>query len=135
MPQSNAYNIPWIIQLLSQINPKSILDIGVGNGTYGFLCRQYLEIAKRRLRKDEWEIQINGIEIFPEYRNPIWEYFYNDVTLGNILDIAQTISSYDVILLLDVIEHFSKSNGRWLVNELLKKTDYLLISTPRGKYN
>lgn len=121
MPQSNPFNIPWIIQLLSQINPNSILDIGIGNGSYGFLCRQYLDIAKRRLRKEEWKTIVNGIEIFPEYKNPIWDYFYDNVIIGDVLDIVKEIRWYDVILLLDVIEHFSKSNGNWLVNELQKK--------------
>ena len=70
MPQGDVYNIPWVIKLLSKIDPSSILDIGIGNGSYGFLIRQYLDIAKGRLSRDEWELMIDGIEVFPDYKNP-----------------------------------------------------------------
>lgn len=134
MPQSDTYNIPWVIQLLIQINPSSILDIGIGNGSYGFLSRQYLDIARERLSRDKWELIIDGIEVFPNYKNPVWDYFYNNIIIGNILDLVGEIDSYDVILLLDVIEHFSKEDGTWLLEELLKKTDYVIISTPKATY-
>lgn len=135
MPQGDVYNIPWVIKLLSKIDPSSILDIGIGNGSYGFLIRQYLDIAKGRLSRDEWELIIDGIEVFPDYKNPVWDYFYNNIIIGNILDLVGEINNYDVILLLDVIEHFSKDDGTWLLEELLKKTDYVVITTPKGTYH
>lgn len=134
MPQSDVYNIPWVIQLISQINPSSILDIGIGNGCYGFLSRQYLDIGKERLSRDKWELIIDGIEVFPSYQNPVWDYFYDNIIIGNILDLVGEINNYDVILLLDVIEHFSKADGTWLLEELLKKTHYVIISTPKATY-
>jgi hypothetical protein len=134
MPQSDVYNIPWIIQLLNQIEPTSVLDIGIGNGTYGFLVRQSLDIAKGRLKKTDWLIQIDGVEVFEDYKNPIWEYFYDKVAVGNIFDIEGKIVHYDVILLSDVIEHFSKEEGLVLINSLIKKTDFLIISTPKNEY-
>lgn len=134
MPQSDPYNIPWTIQLIKHINPASILDIGVGNGTYGFLLRQYLDITFGRLKKEQWIVTIDGIEIFEEYRNPVWAYFYNKILIGDAYELKDNILKYDVVLLGDVIEHFSKDEGLRLIHTLAEKSRYIVISTPKKYY-
>ena len=44
MPSSQHYHISKIMDLIININPMSILDIGTGFGKYGVLCREYLEL-------------------------------------------------------------------------------------------
>ena len=134
MPMGDYYNIPWIISLVARANPKSILDIGVGDGTYGFLIRQYLDIAAERWDKNEWIVKIDGIEIFENYRNPIWDYFYNQVQVCDVRSIVNDLPRYDVILMADVIEHFSKADGKSLLNNLMGKGKLVIISTPNKPY-
>lgn len=134
MPQSDPFNIPWVIRLIGQIKPKSILDIGIGTGTYGMLCRQYLDIANVGIHKEDWTTKIDGVEIFRDYENPIWPYFYNQVYIGNALDEVRNLEHYDLILLVDVIEHFTKNEGLTLLNLLFMQSNWLIITSPKGKF-
>jgi hypothetical protein len=44
MPTSHKYQIKEIMELMVLINPKKILDLGIGFGKYGYLAREYLDI-------------------------------------------------------------------------------------------
>lgn len=134
MPTSTPFNIPFIIQAMVSIQPKRILDIGVGTGTYGFLLRQYLDIVPGRLKKTEWTVQIDGMEIFPDYHNPIWDHYYNHILIGDALDLAEEIGTYDVILIADVIEHFEKVDGLTLLRKLAPKARFIVITSPANDY-
>ncbi len=43
MPTSHLYQISDILEIISLIRPRSVLDVGVGFGKYGLLAREYLE--------------------------------------------------------------------------------------------
>ena len=43
MPFSQSSQISTIVQYIEQLNPTSILDVGVGMGQYGYLARINLE--------------------------------------------------------------------------------------------
>ena len=70
MPFSFSSQISTIVQYIEQLNPASLLDVGVGMGQYGFLSRINLENinlfqidddqATQRPR-DEWRVRIDGI--------------------------------------------------------------------------
>jgi len=134
MPTSDLYNIVPIVSVISSLNPKSVLDIGCGFGKYGMLMREYLEIWQDRLHPDTWETKIFGIDAFENYRNPIWEFAYNQVYIGDAELILPTLESFDLILIADVIEHFEKDNAVNLVSKCLEKSKVVLISTPREFY-
>jgi hypothetical protein len=134
MPQSDPFTMPWVIYLVNQLKPKSTLDIGVGNGTYGFLIRQHFDIASGRINKEQWQLRIDGIEVFEGYKNPIWDYYYDKVTIGDALQIVGEIGHYDLVFLGDVIEHFTKEDGLRLIDKLFEKTDVIIISTPFFDY-
>jgi glycosyltransferase involved in cell wall biosynthesis len=103
-----------ILKIIQDINPKSILDMGIGTGQYG-------ETIKGAMPN----VLLDGVEIFPKYKNPLWEY-YNEVFIGDIREIK--LGEYDMYLIIDVIEHMTIEDGL----ELLKKLKgNILISTPR----
>jgi hypothetical protein len=87
MPSSHRYQINEICELIATSDPKSVLDIGVGFGKYGFLSREYLELWDGRERYHEWRRQIDGIEAFKEYLTPIHKLIYNEVFVGNVLEV------------------------------------------------
>jgi len=131
MPTSWYQAIPHILDLLQSEQPRSILDIGVGFGKYGLLIRDTLEIPFERYTKQQWICQVDGIEAFANYRNPIHDYVYNKVYYNDVKTIIHDLPTYDLILLIDVIEHFEKEEGYVLINELLEHTNKcLIISTP-----
>ena len=112
MPSSHLHQINEIMELIFNSKPKSLLDIGVGFGKYGFLSREYLELGDGRQKYNDWKIQIDGIEVFTEYLTPIHKFIYNEIFEGNALDILPTLKTkYDLILLIDVFSLFFVITG------------------------
>lgn len=131
MPTSFHGQISRILDFILSEKPKSILDIGIGFGKYGVLCREQLDIAFERYKKEDWNIIIDGIEGFEKYKNPIHEYVYNKVYYGLVQDVIKDLKKkYDLILIIDVLEHFDKTEGEQIINKLLNKCKSLLISVP-----
>jgi len=73
MPSSQIANISTITGWIAEIQPASILDVGVGFGKYGVLAREYTDVRAGRYRRGEWKVTIDGIEIYSPYYNPIWK--------------------------------------------------------------
>lgn len=131
MPTSHLYQLNEIVELIVITNPKSILDIGVGFGKYGFLSREYLELWDGREKYSDWKRRIDGIEIFKQYLTPIHDFFYNHIYIGNAIDIVSSLkTNYDLILLIDILEHFDYKDGINLLRECKKHGKNMIISTP-----
>ena len=79
MPTSWYQAIPFILEQVQKENPNSILDIGVGFGKYGLMVREILDLPFERYNKNQWLINIEGIEAFEKYKNPIHDYVYNKI--------------------------------------------------------
>ena len=132
MPTSWYQAVPAIIDLVHMDGPQSILDIGVGFGKYGVLLRESIDIPYERYDKETWHLQLDGIEGFEGYNNPIHDYVYNKMYYGNIFSVLPTLEQkYDTLLLIDVLEHFEKEEGLRLIEGLLEVTNKsLIVSTP-----
>lgn len=130
MPMSNPGHVPAVLHYLTGLVPASLLDVGVGLGTYGFLARQYLDQAEGRLDRERWRTQIDGIEIFEPYRNPVWQHCYDSVTIADIRDRVADLPRYDVVLCNDVLEHVTQDEARALVRALLGRCRVLIATTP-----
>lgn len=133
MPSSPLLTTVGIMKAIHEIQPKSVLDIGVGFGKYGFLIRQYLDLRPgKQGGYARWSIKLDGIEIHDRYLTPVHEYIYDTVTIGNALEIlAENRQYYDLILLSDVIEHFTKSDGQELLEQCKVRSDRAaIVSTP-----
>jgi len=132
MPTSQIDQVPKIIRLALALNPDSILDIGVGFGKYGFLCREYLEVWGKNDDYGKFTKRIDGIEIFPGYITPIHKYIYNKIYIGDVTDIYMKIKhNYNLILLVDVLEHLSKDSGKKLILHFLSKNSNIIVATPK----
>ncbi|MDI6602294.1 MAG: glycosyltransferase family 4 protein [Thermoanaerobacteraceae bacterium] len=131
MPTSWYQAIPLVMDNIILEQPASILDIGVGFGKYGLLMRDLLEIPKGRYHKGDWTIKIDGVEVFENYKTPLYEYIYDNIYWGNILNLIQSLEKYDIILLIDVIEHFTKEEGMMLIKQLINHCNKaVIVSTP-----
>jgi len=131
-PVSHYHQLNQISQLIALLNPKNVLDIGPGFGTYGVLSREYLEIWGKEKNYHHWQKTIEAIEVFPKYLTPLHNFIYDKIHIGNALDILPKLKNkYDLILLIDVLEHFSCIEGQKLISLCKQKTKNILISTPR----
>lgn len=103
------------------------MDLGVGCGMYGVVCRQVLDGQYGRVRKERWDHLIDGIEGWEAYRNPIWGA-YNAVEIGDFSQMD--ISGYDLVLMIDTLEHLEPERGAALVEKLAQNNKHLIISVP-----
>jgi len=135
MGTSNWQNISYNIELIRKLNPKSILDIGIGFGRWGILFREFLEIWDYSKYNGEWERTVDGVEIYPGYIKPYHKYFYNNIYISDALDFLTNLErNYDLINFGDVIEHMEKEKGENMIGLALEKSKYVLITIPIGKY-
>lgn len=144
MPFSQSSQISSIIQYIEHVNPVSLLDVGTGMGQYGFLSRTNLENINlfeiingkgKQRQKTNWERRIDGIEGFDIYLTPVHEYCYNDIMIGDALDILPTLNdnSYEMIIAIDILEHFTKTDGMFFLSEIKRITSKsVLVSTPKN---
>ena len=113
MPSSPYKHISKVMDIIYKLSPNSILDVGAGFGKYGLLCREYLEL---------WD-----------GRNKYHEFIYNNIYSEDITVLIDKIDyRYDLVLLIDVLEHFDKPTGHSLLDKLLRQNNGVLISTPKN---
>lgn len=121
MPTSDASAISPIVVELQRLRPSRVLDVGPGYGKYGWLCREYLGPILTQLDAAEpWPQGMFGVapalydRVFPEPfpGQRAWE-------------------PYDLILLVDVLEHYEHEDGLRALDVALSLATNVLISTPR----
>ncbi len=136
MPTSHSFQINEIIMFINILKPKRLLDVGVGFGKYGFLAREYLEFWDGREQYNDWQHRIDGIEVFEDYITPAHKFIYDEIFIGNAIDILPTFekSFYDLILMIDVLEHFEKDDGLKVLKEGIRCGKNVLISIPHIMY-
>lgn len=131
MPTSYLENVPSIMRWIEQHRPSSVFDVGVGYGKYGFLIRERLDNFNR-------DIRIEGCEIFPSYaQRSVVAYVYDDIYLADFLNpvvpkIDPYENPYDLVLMIDVLEHFSEEDGLEALGKALTIGKTALVSTPLG---
>lgn len=125
MPTSYVQNILPIMHYLERIRPKAVLDVGTGYGKFAFLLRE-------RIDDFSWNMQIDGVEAWPKYfKKSGTEYLYNSVFKTDFLS-APLIDQYDVVLMIDVLEHFSDVDAVTALKKAAAHGKRILISAPLG---
>ena len=120
MPTSEHWQIPHVLDVLAAERPATLLDVGAGFGKYGCLAREYAETR----RVDALDVQAP--------RLPCYDHVY----LGDIRSLDRVLPkdapTYDLALLVDVIEHLEKPEGFELLDRLLGHARRVLLTTPLG---
>jgi 2-polyprenyl-3-methyl-5-hydroxy-6-metoxy-1,4-benzoquinol methylase len=133
VPSSNPDQINEIMSLVLGLRPESVLDIGIGFGKYGFLCREYLEICYGSKKYNDWQKRIDGIEAFEEYITPLQKQIYDNIYIGDANDVLPKLDeTYDLILLINILEHFSYKDGMKLLKQCKQHGLYIIMSTPKN---
>jgi len=128
MASSDTAQISTIVDLIKILNPKSLLDIGSGWGKYGFLSREYL----MGMYWDINTVLIDAVEGYEKNICSLQKEIYNNIFICNAFDFDVYLTKdYDLIIIIDVFEHFTKEDGAKLIEKLCMKTRNLLISIPR----
>ena len=131
MPTSDIDQIPDVLRVVMGCRAESVLEVGIGFGKWGALCREYIEISRGRMPA-EWRSRIDGIEVFDGYRNPLWSV-YDHVYVGDAMTIIESLGRYDLVLCCDVIEHFEKAEGQRMLAKMLAHGKVVVITSPHSE--
>lgn len=102
MPTSNLAVAPAVLWTVAEVDHGRILDVGPGWGKYAVLLREYLNDKPTRIDAVEaWVPYVDQHGLGCLY-DRIWP---TDVCL--LPD--DVLASYDVVLMVDVIEHIDKA--------------------------
>ena len=136
MASSFAAQIPAILDIVRQIHPKTVLDIGKGFGKYGFLIHEYIGIDNNRKldpslsMKAQSDVRIDAVEVDPDLMLPHLNFFYDRIFEGDVLKIYPTMPSYELILMIDIIEHIDKEEALIMLRDFISKKSMILVATP-----
>jgi 2-polyprenyl-3-methyl-5-hydroxy-6-metoxy-1,4-benzoquinol methylase len=125
-------NIPIILAEVERLNPMRVLDIGAGMGKYGLLIReQYLS---KKAEQGELEpiddIVIDAVEDTKYLLTSRLAGIYNKICPVDIFNCEKELEKYDLILLIDVVEHWTKEKALEMIGRLLNHGP-VLVSTPK----
>jgi hypothetical protein len=133
MGTSNWQNIPFCVEALMKIEPRRVLDVGVGFGRWGMIVREFCEVWYDRFTPRDWVIEIEGIEGFPANIFDYHAQFYDRIHLGDARVIMPTLAEHwDLVVFGDVLEHFDRSEGERLLNWSLDHATYVIVNIPLG---
>lgn len=117
-----------------QIQPKRVVDVGVGFGRWGMILREFGEVWFGRVLPGQWEIDVEGIEAFEGSVVDYHRQFYNRIHIGDALEVLPGLDGdWTLAILGDVLEHFYKSDGERLLGDLVERADYVLVNLPLGE--
>ncbi len=135
MPTSPYGHIEAFTAFLIQSRPGSILDIGLGNGKLGFIARDLLDVMlNESYLKADWKVKIDGIEVFADYIQDHQRAIYNRILIGDAYDLLDTLGTYDMIILGDVLEHFPKDRALAFLDKCATHAEkQLVVFIPLGK--
>lgn len=136
MGTSNWQNISYCVELIRLVGPSRVLDVGVGFGRWGMLCREFLDVWQGRVFREQWTTTVEGIEVFERSIDNYHACFYNHIYQADAYELLvkrQALPKYDLIILGDVLEHFNKPEGTELLRSCLGLCRYTLINIPIGQ--
>jgi hypothetical protein len=130
MPTSATSQVQAIMLLCDELRPQRVLDVGIGFGKYGVLVREALDIAHERYDKTQWQVEIGGIEYAEGYRNPIWDYAYDWVEVGDATVVLPQLGHFDLILVIDMLEHLAREEGYRFLSDCVDHGTHVIVCTP-----
>lgn len=137
MASSFIDQTPAIIHLLQKLKPKNILDIGKGFGKYGFLAHEYFGIDNtkkldpKKTLKELSAISIDAVEVDEDLMLPHLSQLYNAIYFGDVLQLYNDFPKYDLVLMIDIIEHIDKEKALIMLKYFLSKGSKIIIATPK----
>lgn len=95
---NNENSIYIFYELIEQLQPESVLDVGMFLKRVGTVSRKIMGRAIPQ------ECQICGIDFFPEVTFPIWNTVYDRIVSANGYFMQQNIEHFDFVSVLGLKE-------------------------------
>lgn len=116
------------------LQPKRIMELGVGSGKYGVLLREFLDIANGQLSRNAWATEIYGVEGWSSYINGLHDSVYNHIFIEDfsLKENYLKYRDFDLVLMADSLEHVPKDIGIELLSYLIENNKSVIVSCPFG---
>jgi hypothetical protein len=134
MPVSDVNNIAPILNEVVRLQPKHVLELGIGLGKYGVLVREVLDGVRGFTRpcQDTTSVEIWGAEGFDSYRNPAWGQ-YDGIIIRDFSTLDPPyFQASDLVMLIDSLEHLEKDKALDFLRVLVANTNNVIVSVPLG---
>ena len=119
MPTSDQENKDIVVRWYNQVKPRSVLDIGAGNGTYSKL------IANKRgahwTALEAWSPYIKRYRLHTKY---------NDVIVADARYVDYSLIHSELTIAGDVLEHMTKSEAKRCIDRFKQHSRAVIISVP-----
>lgn len=131
MPGSSEHNLTPVCGILRAMSPKprTTLDIGVGLGKFGLLVREYVDVFGTEAL-GEHKTYLVGVEAFAPYVQPWHRSIYDELHIGDIRDLRAAFGHFDLILAIDVVEHFGKDEAIDLLEWIASHSTEAIVAIP-----
>lgn len=122
MPTSNLAMWPAILNMVWRVAPRTVLDVGPGHGKAGILLREYVGCPPIE--------RIDAVEGWDPYITPRMRALYDHVHECDVMLLTEDeLEAYELVLMIDVIEHLTKEDGL----ALLERTPgRVIVCTPEN---
>lgn len=119
------HKISPILLTIMALEPKRVLDVGVGFGKWGFLMKEYLDGFSGQLHMD-------GVEAHkPSLVSSGASRWYNSMYLHEFNGcMIHQPKPYDLVLMLDILQCFERKDGGRALLKALELGDRVLVSVP-----
>ena len=126
MPANDLKAVELTVNLILKLQPESFLDVGMGNGRWGFLFREYTDLWAGRTLQKQWKSQVDGIEIYAPIVQDYQRAMYKRIFVGNAFTLIDELHSYDFVWAFNLLASFEKPKGLEMIKKMKEKTGMLL---------
>lgn len=125
MPFSDPENKPWTAQKIVDLSPKTVLDVGAGQGVYLDIIRRDLGSSVVVDAVEAWKPYIDQFNLLERY---------NEVFIGDIRDYHFN-KKYDLVIFGDILEHMSELDALHIWEKTSTIAKNAIISIPIVHYH
>lgn len=134
MPHSDAQGKDVALDWYRQIQPRTVVDVGAGAGTYATLLRDDAhEIVNwqgdvhRRVRRNHW----TAIEAWQPYVAEFGlDQLYDAVIASDARHLTWPMYKVDLVIAGDVLEHMAREDAKALLRRIRQGAANLIVSIP-----
>lgn len=134
MPDSSYKALTQILDIIKPESPGSILEISTGSFKIGLHLRDSFELPSERYNRSNWKLRLDSVETAYRPDDFVSRYIYNNLYTGGIMELAAELPIYDIIILIDVLQHYTKEEGRLLLHKLSKHSSKSIIASITVNY-
>ncbi|MBI4450661.1 methyltransferase domain-containing protein [Candidatus Woesearchaeota archaeon] len=111
----------WVLKKIQELNPKSVLDVGCGNGT-----RVAIPAAKLGFNVTGVDIDKTSIDKAKLLSAGMKNARFLHISIENLEE------KFDIVTCLETLEHLRRPDSRLLLRSIIEHGDRFIISVPNG---